>query len=44
MLNACAFPSPTLSIGYVSATNGAIIVKKAIYKNLLKYITVNTQV
>ena len=44
ILNACAFPSPTLSIGYVNATNGAIIVKNAIYKNLLKYIKVNIHV
>ena len=43
-MNACALPSPTLSIGYVNATNGAIIVKNAIYKNLLKYINVNTYV
>jgi hypothetical protein len=33
-----------LSIGYVNATNGAIIVKNAMYKNLLKYIIVNVTV
>ena len=43
-LNACALLSPILSSGYVNATNGAIIVKNAIYKNLLKYINVNLHV
>ena len=33
-----------LSNGYVSAINGAIIVKNAKYTNLFKYCTVNTHV
>ena len=37
LLNPCACPSLILSIGYVKATNGAIIVRKAIYSTLLKY-------
>ena len=37
---ACALPSFILSIGYVNATNGAIIVKNAIYKTLFKYVNI----
>ena len=40
-LKACAFPSFILSIGYVIATNGAIIVKNIIVTNLFKYIHEN---
>ena len=36
IVNACACPSFILSRGYVSAINGAIIVKKAKYTNLFK--------
>ena len=44
IVKACALLSPNLSIGYVIATSGAIIVKNAIYKNLLKYVNVNITV
>ena len=44
ILNACAFESFILSIGYVNATNGAIIVKNAIYTTLFKYVHVKIKV
>ena len=44
MLNACALPSFILSIGYVNATNGAIIVRNAIYNTLLKYVNVKNNI
>ena len=44
ILNACAFPSPILSIGYVIATSGAISVKNAIVIALFMYVHVNITV
>ena len=36
--NACDLPSPILSIGYDTATNGAIIVKNIVHNSLFAYI------
>ena len=44
IVKACAFPSDILSIGYVTATNGAIIVKNAKYISLIRYFHVKITV